>query len=203
MIDPGTLGWGLRPRRLARRSVLRPVASLERLAEVSPKVGRWAARRSVPKVLVASQTRVVEAVLDRRGDCLPVTPVISVEPIDPSVPLELIAAVLGAPSTSARIASTAAGTGLSAGSLRIRAAALGELEVPEDAESVHRAVTAWRDLEMLGATDPVERWRAVGSRLDHSLGVDDDGIVHWWLDRLPGRRKASGGRRPPRSGPGT
>ena len=40
----------------------------------------WARRRLVPKVLVANQTQIVEAVCDARGEWLPGVPVIGVYP---------------------------------------------------------------------------------------------------------------------------
>ena len=48
----------------ARRRFLRPTVELDRL---SPPMRRWADRLLVPKVLVANQTRVIEAVVDDAG----------------------------------------------------------------------------------------------------------------------------------------
>ena len=51
----------------------------------------------VPKVLVASQTKVIEAVVDEAGRAVPGTPVVSVEPTDPEVDVWHLAALLTSP----------------------------------------------------------------------------------------------------------
>ncbi len=99
MIDPGKLRWGEGPRRIGGRTFVAPSASMSDLEARSPRVAGWVRARSVPKVLVASQTRVIEVAADLRGDCVGVTPVVSVEPLMQSeASVELLAASLAAPS---------------------------------------------------------------------------------------------------------
>ncbi len=189
MIDPGELRWGQRPRRLAGNSVLRPVVALDDLEAESTRVAQWSRRRLVPKLLVASQTRVIEAVCDTEGDCIPVTPVVSVEPLDDDTPLALLAAVLSAPSSSARLALEVAGTGRSSAALRISASALESIAVPTDPTGVRDAVSAWQVLCARRASPGGRSWEAVGRRLDRALGFEDPDVVQWWASRLPGRAR--------------
>jgi SAM-dependent methyltransferase len=64
LIDPGRCHWGQRPVRVAKRTFQAPRVRLDLLP---PGVRRWADRQLVPKVLVASQTKVLEAVADPEG----------------------------------------------------------------------------------------------------------------------------------------
>jgi hypothetical protein len=184
MIDPGVLRWGARPSRLAGRVVVAPRADLALLDEGSPRVAAWARRRLVPKVLVATQTRVVEAVVDEVGDCLPVTPVVSVEP-GPAVDLAAVAGLLTAPSTSAALAAELAGSGRSLGAIRVSAAALGRLVVPDGDAALAALAEAWASHDPASTDD--EAWRSWGRRLDAALGVADDGVLDWWCARRPRR----------------
>ncbi|OWY61113.1 hypothetical protein B7486_65530, partial [cyanobacterium TDX16] len=78
LIDPGLDAWGRRPARIARRSWDAPVLQHD-LLDPDERVGRWVAARLVPKVVVASQTKVVEATLDLAGRVIPSPPTVSVE----------------------------------------------------------------------------------------------------------------------------
>ncbi len=194
MIEPGRLDWGVGERRLAGRGMLRPVVDVDGLTAISEKVQRWARQRTVPKVLVASQTRILEAVLDRCGDCIGVTPVISVEPRRNAdhagcegsrMPIEAIAGLIAAPSSSARVAAVSAGTGRSTGSLRISASVLGSLPFPRMAGSIERLAATWCRLEE-AATSGGDLVR-LGAELDSALGLVDTEVLDWWAERVERR----------------
>lgn len=185
MIDPGHLGWGERARRLCGRSVWRPAVYLPEVDHRSAAVGRWARNRAVPKVLVASQTRIIEAVADPIGDCLPVTPVVSVEPSTTAIGVEVLSAALSAPSNSARLAWGSAGTGRSTHSLRISAGALAKLPVAATPGARDAAVSAWRDLVDGFERSDIRALRVAAAGLDASIGSHDPDVVDWWVRRLP------------------
>jgi hypothetical protein len=77
LVDPGRSWWGERPITFAKQRYERPRVDLTQLDE---HMREWARRRLVPKVLVANQTRIVEAVCDPHGDWLPGVPVLGVYP---------------------------------------------------------------------------------------------------------------------------
>jgi hypothetical protein len=112
LIDPGVCHWGSRPVRFAKRRFDAPRVAVDRLA---PRLQRWAAQRLVPKILIANQTSVIEAVHDARGEWLPSVPVITCTTADP----ERVLAVLGSAATLSWVRDHAAGSGLSASSLRL------------------------------------------------------------------------------------
>lgn len=181
LIDPGRSLWGRRPITFARQRWERPRVDRSLL---DPKMQEWARRRLVPKVLVANQTRIVEAVCDGRGDWLPAVPVIAVYPAGAhwddvhDVPADAlaaaaweIAAVLCAPFASAWLWHRGAGTGLSASSIRLSPVVLSELPWP--AGSLTAAIDALR-------TGDVRRCAA---EVDRAFGVDAGaGLYPWWDD---------------------
>jgi hypothetical protein len=174
LIDPGRCAWGERPVRFAGQRFERPRVTLAALA---PAMRRWADDLLVPKVLVANQTPTVEAVADRRGEWLPGVPVLTARPIDVSL-VRPIAAVLLSPVTSCWAWHRAAGTGLSARTLRLGPQWLGELPWP--AGDLAEATDAYDRGDVLGCAAAVTR--AYGA----DAGADDP-LTEWWTSRLPGR----------------
>ncbi len=164
LIDPGRSRWGERPVTFAKRRLFAPRIDL---AALDPKMQRWAAKRLVPKVLVANQTTIIEALCDEPGECLPAVPVIGVYPGrgdtlfgggsglgDVSGGPDLvwqIAAVLTSPVASAWAWHRQAGTGLSAGTIRLGPVLLGE--VPWPAGDLDAAVDALRSGRRAGVRD--------------------------------------------------
>jgi len=145
------------------------------------RAARWAELQAAPKVLVATQTRVLEALADPAGDLVGSVPVVVAVPHDPA-DLWRIAALLHAPSASAWVLRRSAGTALSAGACRPTAALLSSLPVPADA-------AAW---DLAGAAaEAASRGEAaldeVARLADAALGVEDPGVFAWWAQRLPRR----------------
>jgi len=170
LIDPGRSAWGARPVTFDRRRFVRPTVDLERL---TPAMRRWADGLLLPKVLVANQTRVMEAVVDRAGQWLPGVPTLTARP-GPGVDPWRVAAVLTSPVASAWAWHRAAGTGLAARSLRLGPRWLAELPWP--AADLAPAAAALRDGDVV----------ACGRAVDVAYGVvDGAALVDWWVDGLP------------------
>jgi hypothetical protein len=193
LIDPGRSLWGLRAITFARRRWERPRVDRSLL---DPRMQEWARRRLVPKVLVANQTRIVEAVCDDRGDWLPAVPVIAVYPTGAhwddvhEVPLDAlataaweIAAMLSASFVSAWLWHRGAGTGLSASSIRLSPVVLAELPWP--AGSLTAAVGALRAGDVRGCAAAADRAFGVASGSE---------LSRWWqelLQRVEARQPAA------------
>ncbi len=128
LIDPGLCHWGTRPVRFAKHTFEHPRVDLSKLAGRFPA---WAQRKLVPKVLVANQTKVVEAVADPDGLWLPGVPVTTATPPggDKKAVWEL-AAVLNSPVVSVLAWQAAAGTGLSTTSVRVSPVTLAAMPWP-------------------------------------------------------------------------
>ncbi|MCX7621128.1 MAG: SAM-dependent methyltransferase, partial [Acidimicrobiales bacterium] len=129
LVDPGRCLWGRRATKFARRRWAAPVVDLDQLDPESP-LSRWGRARLMPKVLVATQTRVLEATVDIVGNLWPSVPVISVEA--PAERLFDVAAVLLAPPVSAWALSNFAGAALSGDAIKLAASQVLQIPLPTD-----------------------------------------------------------------------
>jgi SAM-dependent methyltransferase len=192
LIDPGVLRWGSQPITFARRRWERPRVDVSRL---EPKMQEWARRRLVPKVLVANQTQIVEAVCDAKGEWLPGVPVIGVYPRGAhwddeerrsTIELEAeaweIAAVLTSGFSSAWLWHRGAGTGLSANTVRLSPVVLADLPWP--AGELGPAVRALQRGDL----------RRCAASIDLAYGMTEP-LSAWWeplLERIEARRPPMG-----------
>jgi hypothetical protein len=182
LIDPARTLWGERAITFARQRWERPRLDLDAL---DPKMREWARRRLVPKVLIANQTKIIEAVCDPGGCWLPAVPVIAAYPrgahwddvpaADDDVVARAweIAAVLTSGSASAWLWHRQAGTGLSADSVRLSPTVLAELPWPSG--DLGEAVAALRAGDVRGCAAAV----------DHAAGASV-GVTAWWCGLLAG-----------------
>ena len=183
LVDPGRSWWGERSITFAKQRYERPRVDLDRLDD---DMVRWARRRLVPKVIVANQTRIVEAVCDPDGEWLPGVPVLGVYPTGAHwdddgrrTPDELaaaaweIAAVLTSAVASAWLWHRGAGTGLSADSIRLSPVTLADLPWP--AGDLDAAVDALRSGDVRGCA----------SAIAAAYGVaDGEALADWWAELL-------------------
>jgi hypothetical protein len=187
LVGPAECAWGERPARFARRWWQRPVVDLRSL-EADPRLAAWVRDRLVPKVVVAAQSRVIEAAVDGAGRWCPSVPVIAVVPRDGSrQSLARVLAVLGAPATTAHALRHHGGAGLSADALRIPARALLRLPLPADErcwdEGAALLEAACQESELtISRRLLVEAARV----LDAAYQVRDRAtLLTWWMARLP------------------
>ncbi|MGH9244737.1 MAG: HsdM family class I SAM-dependent methyltransferase [Acidimicrobiales bacterium] len=187
LIEPGRVAWGERRVRLAKAHWEAPRLDLNALCDHGQaRIARWVCDRLVPKVVVATQSRAVEAAIDADGTWVPSTPVISVEA--PPEALAHIAAVLLAPPVTAWALRQAAGTALAPGVVKLAARQVVRIPLP-----LHRA--PWDDAAGLVGrfppgprTDEHRRLLAhVGVRMCAAYGVEEvsAGLLEWWAARLP------------------
>ncbi|HEY0519296.1 MAG TPA: N-6 DNA methylase [Ilumatobacteraceae bacterium] len=123
LIDPDECWWGRREVRFAKQRFVAPRVDV---AALSPPLQRWARERLVPKILIANQTRRIEAVIDRDGAWLPSVPVITCL----TDRLDDVAAVLRSDAATDWVRYHAAGSGLSATSVRLTARLLASIPLP-------------------------------------------------------------------------
>jgi hypothetical protein len=178
LIDPGVCHWGSRSVRVAKQRVLTPTVDLDALP---PRVRKWADRQLVAKVLVASQTKVIEALADPDGVLIGGVPVVAVVPRS-GAPDDVwrLAAALTNPVTSAALARAAGGTGLSADALRVSASSIEALPWP--AGPLDTAADLLRAGDVAGCG--VAALGAYGIDADTEISV---ALLEWWSARLPVR----------------
>lgn len=179
LIDPGRSLWGERPVTFAKQQFAAPRIDT---AKLEGKMVRWAARRLAPKVLVANQTTVIEAVCDPGGDWLPAVPVVGIYPESADADTAWqIAALLTSPVASAWAWKQSGGTGLSANSIRLGPVLLAALPWPP--AGLNRAVEALQrgDIRRCGLA-VIDSYEIAGVR---------DELFSWWaasLDRIEARQ---------------
>jgi hypothetical protein len=122
LIDPDECFWGRREVRFAKRRFRAPRVDVDLL---SPALQRWARQRLVPKILIANQTKRIEAVIDRSGEWLPSVPVITCV----TDRLDDVIAVLHSATATEWVRYHAAGSGLSASSVRLTARLLASIPI--------------------------------------------------------------------------
>jgi SAM-dependent methyltransferase len=175
LIDPGHCWWGDRPITFAKQRFDRPRLDT---AKLDAKMSRWASDRLVPKVLIANQTKILEAVADADGSMLPGVPVVAAYPDAAdvqagSVLAWQIAAVLTSPLASAWAWHRSAGTGLSADAIRVGPVMLADLPWP--AGDLEGAVTAIQERDV----------RRCASEVHAAFGVtQDESLKSWWETAL-------------------
>jgi hypothetical protein len=172
LLDVGRCAWGERTARFARRGWGRPTVDVAAVAAADERLGRWLALVRRPKVVVASQTRVVEAAADHDGTWVPCTPALSVVPHEPA-DVDRLAAALCAPPVAAWAATRTAGTGMSPGSMRLSAAILREVPLPTDDD-------AWTEATALLAAGDLDRYADAATRMYALAPAEAAAVVRWW-----------------------
>lgn len=203
LIDLACTRWGARPTRIHKRAWQAPRVDRARMQR-DGSLGPWITSRLVPKILVATQTRVIEAFVDAKGVCLPSTPVISVIPRDPR-DLWRVAAALASPVCSALAMHRHAGTALSPDAIKLAARQVLALPLPlpadadADADAWQAAADLFRDAHH-ARTDPdrtalllqMGQATCAAYRVPASSAEE---LMRWWGDRLtqPNRRATERG----------
>lgn len=162
--------------RFAKRRWRRPTVDVER---VTGRARRWVDAQAGPKLLVATQTKVLEAAPDHDGSMIGSVPVVVVRPKDPG-DLWHLAAALHAPAATAWLLRASAGTALSPDACKPTAALLADLPLPVDPAAWDEAARLAR--EIAGGADA---WAAFAATADRAHGVTDGVTAAWWLARLP------------------
>jgi predicted RNA methylase len=178
LIDPARLLWGERAARIAGTTFTHPVV------DVSKLVKEFALRKR-PKILVATQTRIIEAVADYDGSLWPSVPVISALPSqDGEDAMDLLLAAVLAPPASVWAARQAAGTARSPGAVRLSATQLELLPLPTNPEQWRAGAAQLRAGEL----------EAAAVTLTDAYGLDQSeqtAVLNWWTLQSK-RRKRQG-----------
>ena len=204
LIDPATCLWGRRPTRHNRRRWAAPCVDVARL-EAESDLAPWARARLVPKVVVATQTRVVEAAVDVHGCWLPSTPVLSL--VAPPDRIWHAAAALLSPPVTAWALRRFGGSALSADALKLSAAQVRDLPEPDRGADWDQAAICVREASAAPDDDGRRRWlRDAAEASSRAYGVHDPALQQWWAERLPAPRpqtpeRSGRGRHPPAMSP--
>ena len=168
LVDLGRARWGERLATMAKQQWEHPVVDLDGL---DGRAAGWADRTAGPKLIVATQTRVIEVVVDDDGEYLPSVPLVVVwAALDRLWPL---AAALAAPPVTAWAAARVAGTALSAGSLKVSASLVRDVPLPLDDAAWATGTAALRTGDLVGFAESMTAAYGCGAE-----------VRDWWLDRV-------------------
>lgn len=188
MIDPFRLRWGTGHFRFAGERWHEPVVDPSAIDEADPRLGAWVRARRVPKVLVATQTKVIEVVVDAEGAIVPVTPVIAVT----AAPDRLwhVAAALSSPIATALALRRHGGTAMSADTIKLSARQVLALPMPAPSAAWDRGAAAARAASE--ADDEAQWYEAMvelGRETVAAYGIGGAReLLTWWTSRLSGWR---------------
>ena len=174
LIDPGRCWWGERSVVFARARYQRPIVDRSGVADGGGRAASWAAGLAVPKVVVATQTRVGEAAVDLAGTWLASTPTVAVI-ADPARLWE-IAAVVCSPVGSVVALALTAGSARSLLAIRHRVSSVSALPLPVDRD-------AW-----LAGTAALQRGDqgAFAEAMAAAYAVEaSDELDAWWTAAAP------------------
>jgi hypothetical protein len=180
-VDPLVTTWGRRPVRFGGRSWWRPVIDVEAL---EPRVRGWTGQRLTPKVVLATQSKVLEPVVDRVGTLVPATPLIAVT-ADPAE-LDRVAAVLLAPPVVAWAWQRWFGAALAVDALKLAASQVLELPLPPDLAAWDEAAALLTGFDGDPAQVEVgtanERAVEAARIMNRAYGASGR-VFDWWLAR--------------------
>lgn len=182
LVDPARLLWGTRPTRFAKTAYERPVVDLVSLAADAP-LAAWARARLVPKLLLSTQTRVLEVLADPDGVLVPSIPTITIGCAGED--LWRVGAALCSPVLTAWALRHFAGAALGTDAIKLSAKQVLALPAPAPGPAWDRGAQAYR---AASAATSDEEWAcalgALGAHMCEAYGVGTD-LLEWWTDRLP------------------
>ena len=184
-IDPARCLWGKTKVRLHKQAWTSPAIPGETV--LPGRLAPWIPRRRVPKVLLATQSRVLEAIADPEGQYLPVTPVVSVTPTQVEDVWRVLAVLLS-PFASAWALQQYGGAGFTGGAIKLAAKQVCRIPLPANLAAWNRAAAMLRETHTDAQADAradaqadARREQAIRAELDAAYGVHLRG---WYSTRV-------------------
>ncbi|MEY3231850.1 MAG: hypothetical protein RL689_1939 [Planctomycetota bacterium] len=201
LIDLARVRWGERPVRMLRRAWQAPRVDRVRM-EREGTLGPWLERRLVPKVLLATQTRVLEAWVDGAGDAVPCIPLLTITP-RPGVDLWRLAAAVASPVACAVAMQRHAGTALTVDAIKLSASQVLRLPLPACPHGWERAAAMFKAAS-LASSDGERRssLAAFGREMSGAYGLEPEArerVAAWWASRWACSERTGRGSRKDRS----
>jgi hypothetical protein len=195
LIELARSRWGEVGTRMHRTKWIAPRVDAEKLS-ADGKMARWLAARRVAKLMMATQTRVIEVVTDERGEAVASTPVISIVPggaggTGGAGEIWKIGAAVASPVATMVAAGWSAGTALASGAIKLSAGQVRALPLPGADARAWAVAGRWFELAC-GAGDERTRRAALmemGRAMNEAYGVPTRaraGLMAWWAERLEG-----------------
>jgi hypothetical protein len=153
----------------------------------------WLAARLVPKVVMATQTRVIEVLVDAAGELVPGLPLITIVPHTPAAESDLwrIAAAIASPVATAVAFRRYAGAALSVDALKLSASQVERLPLPTVDAAWRAGAECLADAHEAGdAAARRAALHAFGLAMVEAYGLPAAlaaEVAAWWTNRLDRR----------------
>lgn len=193
LIDLAASRWGEVPARVHGTVWSAPCVDVASMRD-APEMLRWARQRLCPKVLMATQTRVIEVVVDESGHWLPSVPVISIVPKAGAMERSLtdslwsIAAAVASPAACAWALNDAFGAALSLEAIKLSARTALNIPLPTNARLWADSADQLRMASgMKDAADRSAALREFASISVRAYGLSAAGadeLLAWWERRF-------------------
>lgn len=186
LIDLAQCDWGARACRLLKSRWRAPRIdrpAMRRSGALDP----WISSRLVPKLIVATQTRVIEVFADHDGRHVPSVPLISVIPKEQDQ-LWRLAAALASPALTALAHSRYMGAALHADAIKLSAKQVLALPLPTNRPAWDRAASHFKAASF--TSDPDQRVRHLRLFAEAACEAhlpcptQRQAVLAWWLSRL-------------------
>ena len=203
LIDLAACQWGKRATRFLHAQWQAPRIDRARM-DMHGELGSWMATRLVPKILLATQTRVLEVFVDAAGNCIPSTPLITVS-AHRAEQLWHLAAALASPVCTAWAMLHFAGTALHANAIKLSAKQVLTLPLPQPGFAWDNAAHALQAAH--AASSDSDRRIILAQFAQHATdayGLRDHearDVMTWWTERAFPVPRSSDAAVPPASQP--
>ncbi len=198
LIDLVQCHWGIASTRILKTTWRAPRINRDRM-NAQGTLGPWITSRLVPKIVLATQTRIIELIVDSEARYVPSTPLITITPKDP-VHLWRIAAALASPVCTALAMQKYTGAALNINAIKLSARQVLSMPIPDVTQQAHCA--AWD-----AAADALHAAQDAATPEDHDVhvqrfaklscdafgvqGSTRDELLVWWRERYAGQRRRS------------
>lgn len=184
LIDPAQCHWSHRPCRIHGRTWRAPVVRRESLDET---MQHWAESRLVPKILLPTQTRMLEPCLDQDGRLVPSVPLITVTCAHAD-DLHRVAAVLASPLITLIAKHRHLGLARTPDAIKLAARDVLDLPMPPASDSLDEAAAAFLQAQRADDRHDRQTWLDHCAKLtSRAFGIDDS-LLQNWFTRLRPRR---------------
>ncbi len=186
LLDPAHVLWGHRSTKFDKVTYEHPRVDISRL---EPRLQEWARTRLRPKLMLATQTKVLEAYVDSTGRFLPSVPIVTITAND-IADLWRLGALLCSPPVTLFAARRHLGAALSSEALKLGASDVLGLPLPTDRDAWTAAAEHF-ERACVAATEDFRssELRASATVMCGAFGLEDDEeLLAWWVNRLPAPR---------------
>lgn len=180
LVDPMYCQWGVTPAKIGGRRFYRPTFQLSRAA-LHPEIDRWSRARLVPKLILSTQTSILEVLPDPEGVLLPSVPLISVYGFSQ---IWQVCAALCSPTISAHAAHSHLGSGLSRRAIKLSSRDVLALPLPLNQSKWDKGAELMAEIWDTPLAKRGMLWSEFGLSMQLAYELVDHQVHNWWMTHI-------------------